>query len=83
MTLRERVLDGQIDAGGLTESDVAAKYDVSRPTAKTGISLLVHEGLLRRQAHKSAYVPKLSRKEVIEDPSLPSAGPRTRRTARS
>ena len=65
MTLRARVLDGQIDAGvGLTEADVAAEYDVSRPSAKTAISLLVHEGLLRREAHKSAYVPELSRKDV-------------------
>ena len=64
-TLRARVLDGQIDAGvGLTEADVAAEYDVSRPTAKTAISQLVHEGLLRREAHKSAYVPELSRKDV-------------------
>lgn len=65
MTLRARVLDGQIDAGaGLTEADVAAEYEVSRPTAKTAISLLVHEGLLRREAHKSAHVPELSRKDV-------------------
>ena len=65
MTLRARVLDGQIDAGvGITEADVAAEYDVSRPTAKTAISLLLHEGLLRREAHKSAYVPELSRKDV-------------------
>ena len=65
MTLRARVLDGQIDAGvGLTETDVAAEYEVSRPTAKTAISLLVHEGLLRREAHKSAYVPELSREDV-------------------
>ena len=65
MTLRARVLDGQIDAGvGLTEADVAAEYDVSRPTAKAAISLLVHEGLLRREAHKSAYVPELSRTDV-------------------
>lgn len=65
MTLRARVLDGQIDAGlGITEADVAAEYDVSRPTAKTAISLLVHEGLLRREAHKSAYVPELSRQDV-------------------
>jgi DNA-binding GntR family transcriptional regulator len=64
-TLRARVLDGQIDAGvGLTEADVAAEYDVSRPTAKTAISLLVHEGLLRREPHKSAQVPALSRKDV-------------------
>jgi DNA-binding FadR family transcriptional regulator len=73
MTLRERVLDGQIDAGaGLTESDVAARYDVSRPTAKTAISLLVHEGLLRRQAPKSAYVPNSSRKDVEDLAALPA-----------
>lgn len=43
-TLRARVLNGQIDAGvGLTESDVAIEYDVSRPTAKTAINQLVHE----------------------------------------
>ena len=65
MTLRARVLDGQIDAGvGLTETDVATEYDVSRPTAKTAISQLVQEGLLRREAHKSAHVPSLSREDV-------------------
>ena len=48
-SLRSRVLDGQIDAGvGLTETDVATEYEVSRPTAKTAISQLVQEGLLRR-----------------------------------
>lgn len=64
-TLRARVLDGRIDPGvGLTESDVAGEYDVSRPTAKIAISQLVHEGLLRREAHKSARVPALSRNDV-------------------
>jgi DNA-binding GntR family transcriptional regulator len=64
-SLRSRVLDGQIDAGvGLTETDVAAAYEVSRPTAKTAISQLVQEGLLRREAHKSAHVPTLSRADV-------------------
>jgi len=66
-SLRARVLDGEIDPGvGLTETDVAAEYEVSRPTAKTAISQLVQEGLLRREAHKSAHVPTLSR-EDIED----------------
>ena len=64
-SLRSRVLDGQIDAGvGLTETDVATEYEVSRPTAKTAISQLVQEGLLRREAHKSAHVPSLSREDV-------------------
>ncbi len=64
-TLRTRVLDGLIDPGqGLTENDVAAEFDVSRPTAKTAIALLVQEGLLRREPHKSARVPILSRADV-------------------
>lgn len=64
-SLRKRVLDGQIDAGvGLTETDVAGEYEVSRPTAKAAISQLVSEGLLRREAHKSAHVPSLSREDV-------------------
>ena len=64
-SLRSRVLDGQIDAGvGLTETDVATEYEVSRPTAKTAISQLVQEGLLRREAHRSAHVPSLSREDV-------------------
>jgi DNA-binding GntR family transcriptional regulator len=64
-SLRSRVLDGHIDPGfGLTETDVATEYEVSRPTAKTAISQLVQEGLLRREAHKSAQVPTLSRADV-------------------
>ncbi len=64
-SLRARVLDGQLDPGvGLTESDVAAQYEVSRPTAKTAISQLVSDGLLRRQAHRSAHVPALTRGDV-------------------
>ncbi len=64
-SLRARVLDGQIDPGvGLGETDIAAEYEVSRPTAKAAISALVAEGLLRREAHRSAQVPVLSRADV-------------------
>jgi DNA-binding GntR family transcriptional regulator len=65
MSLRGKVLDGKINPGvGLTETDVANEYEVSRPTAKTAINQLVQEGLLRREAHKSARVPSLSRADV-------------------
>ncbi len=64
-SLRARVLDGHLSTGvGITETDVAIEYEVSRPTAKTAISLLVAEGLLRREAHRSAHVPVLSRSDV-------------------
>lgn len=64
-SLRAKVLDGRIDPGvGLGETDVAAEYEVSRPTAKAAIAALVSEGLLRREAHRSAQVPALSRADV-------------------
>lgn len=64
-SLRTKVLDGQIDPGvGLGETDVATEYEVSRPTAKAAIAALVAEGLLRREAHRSAHVPNLSRTDV-------------------
>ncbi|GGL29368.1 GntR family transcriptional regulator [Phycicoccus endophyticus] len=64
-TLRTRVLDGEVDPGaGLTENDVAAEYDVSRPTAKAAIATLVQQGLLRREPHKSARVPVLTEGDV-------------------
>ncbi|HYN30771.1 MAG TPA: GntR family transcriptional regulator [Dermatophilaceae bacterium] len=64
-TLRARVLDGHLQPGAsLVEADVAAEFGVSRPTARAAITFLVHEGLLRHQAHKSAHVPVLSRADV-------------------
>ncbi len=64
-TLRARVLDGHLPPGAtLVEADIAAEFGISRPTARAAITQLVHEGLLRRQAHKSAHVPVLSRADV-------------------
>jgi DNA-binding GntR family transcriptional regulator len=64
-SLRERVLDGEIDPGrGLTEQDLATEYEVSRPTARSAITHLVADGLLRRESHRPAYVPVLSQADV-------------------
>ncbi len=64
-TLRARVLDGHLAPGAvLVEADIATEFGISRPTARSAITLLVHEGLLRRQPHKSAHVPVLSRADV-------------------
>jgi DNA-binding GntR family transcriptional regulator len=65
--LREQVLDGAIPAGhAVAETDIAAQFGVSRPTAKSAITALVYDGLLRRDAHRSAYVPILTREDVID-----------------
>ncbi len=65
--LREHVLDGDIPAGAaVAETDIAARFGVSRPTAKSAILTLVHRGLLRRDAHRSACVPALTRDEVFD-----------------
>ena len=48
----------------LTEAEVAAGYEVARPTAKAAIEKLVAEGLLLRGTHKTARVPAIGADEV-------------------
>lgn len=63
--LTEKVLDGELAAGvPIGEVDLAAEFGVSRPTAKAAITTLVHDGLLRRDAHRSARVPLLTAADV-------------------
>lgn len=64
-SLRTRITSGELDPGdALTESGLAAHYDVARPTAKAAIERLVSEGLLERVAHKSARVPLMNIERV-------------------
>lgn len=64
-SLRDRVLDGQLGPGTtFTETEIATEYGVSRPTSRSAVTALVHEGLLKREANKPAYVPQLTRADV-------------------
>jgi DNA-binding GntR family transcriptional regulator len=65
--LRSSILD-QIDEPGttVTESAVAVRFGVARPTAKIAIERLVAEGLLRREAHHAARVPELDRDDILD-----------------
>jgi len=65
--LRAGIL-AQRDAPGstITESAVALRFAVARPTAKIAIERLVREGLLRREAHRAARVPELDRADIID-----------------
>jgi Transcriptional regulators len=64
-SLRDRVLDGEITPGSpLAETELAFEYGVSRPTARSAVAALVHEGLLHRQANKPAVVPRLTGADI-------------------
>ncbi|MBT2231741.1 GntR family transcriptional regulator [Nonomuraea sp. NEAU-A123] len=59
--LRRRVLSGEIGPGtALPEQELAAAYGVARPTVREALAVLVHEGLLRRERNRSAYVPEVT-----------------------
>ncbi|MFG6198049.1 GntR family transcriptional regulator [Nonomuraea sp. JJY05] len=59
--LRSRVLSGEIRPGTpLPEQEIAASYGVARPTVREALASLVHEGLLRRERNRSAYVPEVT-----------------------
>jgi DNA-binding GntR family transcriptional regulator len=58
--LRDQILSGELAPGApLTEADVAARYDVARPTAKAAIERLVVDRLVVRSTHKTARVRRL------------------------
>lgn len=65
--LRASILN-QDDAPGstLTESAVALRFGVARPTARLAIDKLVADGLLRREPHSAARVPVLSRDDIVD-----------------
>lgn len=66
-TLRTRILDqSETPGSALTESAVGERFGVARPTAKLALERLVAEGLLRREAHRAARVPELSRDDLVD-----------------
>jgi DNA-binding GntR family transcriptional regulator len=59
--LRERILSGDVRPGAsLPEQELSARYGVARPTVREALAVLVHEGLLRRERNRSAYVPQVT-----------------------
>jgi len=63
--IRSQILRGDYPAETLfTETDVATRYEVARPTAKAAIEKLVSEAMLERPTNKSARVVKLGPEDV-------------------
>ena len=67
VSLREKILDGAIEPGTpLPEVDLTREFGVARPTVRAAIQTLCHEGLLKRERNRSAFVPLLTREEVLD-----------------
>jgi len=65
--LRQRVLSGDVAPGeALPEQEVSARYGVARPTVREALALLIHEGLLRRERNRSAYVPEVTPADLAD-----------------
>ena len=63
--VRIAIIDGTYEPGDtITESAVAMRYGIARPTAKLALQRLVTDGLLRRGAHQAARVPELTRDDI-------------------
>ncbi|GAT68105.1 GntR family transcriptional regulator [Planomonospora sp. ID91781] len=63
--LRRRVLSGEIPPGtALPEQELSAAYGVARPTVREALAALVHEGLLRRERHRSAQVAEVTGEDL-------------------
>ena len=64
---RVRILDGEIEPGvRLPELELATELGVARPTVRAAIQTLCHEGLLVREANRSARVPVLTREDILD-----------------
>lgn len=65
--LRDRIIRGMIPPGAqLAEASLAAEYDVSRPTVRTAIDLLIADGLITRKPHLPPQVAKVSERDLRE-----------------
>ncbi|MEO3853592.1 GntR family transcriptional regulator [Acrocarpospora sp. B8E8] len=65
--LRTRVLSGDLAPGtSLPEQEISDTYGVARPTVREALAALVHEGLLRRERNRSAYVPEITTSDLVD-----------------
>lgn len=64
-SLRASIFGGGYSPGDLlVESRVAQELGVHRPAVRAAMLVLLHEGIVRREANKSAYIPNLTSDDI-------------------
>jgi DNA-binding GntR family transcriptional regulator len=64
-SLRERILAGEFAPGApLSDVELATEYGVARPTVRAAVQALVHEGVMRREPRRRAFVPRLAAADI-------------------
>lgn len=62
-----RILSGELPPGAnLREVELATRFSVSRQSVREALGVLVQRGMLRREAHRGAHVPQLTRADVAD-----------------
>ncbi len=63
--LSQSILSNEYTPGErISESSLAARFEVPRPTVRSALTLLQEQGLLRREPNRSVYVPRLGRDDI-------------------
>ena len=63
--LRGRILGGELTPGApISDVELAEEYGVARPTVRAAVQVLVHEGLMRREPRRRAFVPRLTADDI-------------------
>ncbi|MDO0916656.1 GntR family transcriptional regulator [Streptomyces sp. DT2A-34] len=66
-TLRDQILDGNLPAGQpLREADLSEQLRVSRHSVRVALSNLTHEGLVRHEPNRGAFVRDMSTHEIAD-----------------
>lgn len=66
-SLRLAIINAEYEPGSpLTEVRVSEDFGVARSTAKAAVERLVAAGFLERSPHRSAQIPRLTEKDVID-----------------
>jgi DNA-binding GntR family transcriptional regulator len=65
--LRREIIEGEFDLGqALSESKIAARYDVSRTPVREAFAALGHEGLVRTEPQSGTFVFTMDREQFAQ-----------------
>lgn len=63
--LTQSILGNEYEPGErIAEANLAARFEVPRPTVRSALAVLQEQGLLKREPNRSVYVPRFDRADI-------------------